>query len=489
MKTRKLFLMMALGTLVFLTALNFNALALPGGGAWNSGLKVQNLDVGSAQISVDLYSSAGGAPVYSITKTPDGLTDLIAPEGGSVEVYFPNYTSLPAGQYSAVVSSTKNVGAIATNTNYGLGLADSYVAPFIASPKYYIPYVYHNHNSWSTEIFVQNTTSNPVTVNVLISNGTVSKTCTLSLSGMGSGSCDTSKSPDFDVLGAGFIGYATIDSSSVEVAVMVNQIRLAGNSDVPGNLMVSHRSLVDADASNKVVLPSLYKNFNNWKTGIKLQNLNPTAATVTVVFTSDTDAPTAGWSGTKTGLSVPGNGSTEIYLPTNGILDAGASIPDLFKGSAVVTATSGTVLSNAIQTNYAAGNGVAIGYIGATQGTSKVSLPTLYRWPSGAGIWVSGIKIQNLGDSAVTVVVNFFTDPDIGGGSPGNTTGLTLGIGEAKELYLANNILDGNLAIQAPWKGSALITATGGTTPQISATAISTNYGRHGATMYSGINN
>lgn len=95
------------------------------GGSWISGVKIQNLTSGeTAQLNVDLYDALGNLK-YSINQTSSGQP-LIAAAGKSVEVYLPNFSQVAAGQYSAVVSSNVNVGAIVTTTNYPYGMADSY---------------------------------------------------------------------------------------------------------------------------------------------------------------------------------------------------------------------------------------------------------------------------------------------------------------------------------------------------------------------------
>jgi len=465
--------------------------ALPGSN-WATGIKLQNLSsTTDAEILIQL-KNMDGSDGPSINTTYNGLP-LIAPASSSVEVYLPAYSSVADSQYSAIISSNVPLGAVATMTNYSYGIADSYNTMEPATDVS-IPYVYHNHNKWSTEIFIQNTTASSITGEVSFtepaggassSDGLGDKVVPFSIPAYGTTSMNTSNS-SFNDLGW-FIGAASV-SASGPVSIVANQVRLVGAGDVKGNVLIQSRGLTGDDAGSQVVIPSLYKNFSGlngtWKSGIKL--VNPTASSINVVVTFTSDPGTPAFSGIKS-LTIPGYGNAELYLP--GVkLDNDTYIPDMYRGFAKIVST-GNVVATVQHTNYlaAGGYGVALGYAGFSSGQSSVSLPSLYRWPSGAGIWISGIKVQNLGQNPVTVDINLKADPDVSTTWTGSKTNISLAPGAAYELYLgANGNLDGGLSIPQPWKGSAIITAEG-TDAQIVATVLHTNYGRHVANMYTGV--
>lgn len=486
---RRIFRVFMTWILVVFAASSFSVSSVKSlsGGTWNTGIKVQNLGDDKAYISVTLYNTNGTA-VYILDKTSNG-NPLEIPVGGSVEIYLPNYSGVAPGQYAAVVNATQPIGVIATQTNYDYGLADSYNG-MEGATEIYVPYVYHDHNNWTTEIFVQNTTSSNVDVYATMTDGSKTKVVSMTLPAYGSGSFDTSR-PEYADLGW-FIGSAIITSvQNVPLAVMVNETRIVGPGNFNGNVLVSFRGLTSNDAGTRIVLPSLYKEFSGvsgtWRSGIKIQNTSANTVTVKVTFFADPDSPTGPWSGTRSNLQIPRGESRELYLRNAGILDGGASIPNMFKGYAVIESVGGNVVATVIHTNYeASGNkGVAVGYFGIARGSDKLSFPSLYRWPSGAGIWISGIKIQNVGNIRATVTVNFKTDPDSPNPSwTGTRSGIQLNPGEAIELYLNNPILDGGGSLPAPpWKGSAVATCVE-TGCQIAGTVIHTNYGRAVATMY-----
>lgn len=465
--------------------------ALPAGN-WTSGIKVQNLDsTQEANLSVNLYTE-GGTVAATITTTYNG-DPLVAPVGGSIELYMPAYGSVASGQYSAIVSSSAAIGAVVTSTNYEYGMADSYTS-MEPSSSIAIPYAYRNHNSYHTEITLQNTTNISSDVDITFKepsssvaygdSGLHEKTVNVTIPGNGSITIDTSAS-EFNDLGW-FIGAASVTSEQ-ELTAVANQYRIVGAGDAKGNLMISSRGLVDADSGIKLVVPSLYKQFTGvsgtWQSGIKIQNPNNAVANVSVVFTADPEMPA--WSGTKS-VTINPYDSAELYLPAV-VLDSTDSIPDMFKGSAVITSNV-SLVGNVQHTNYlgASGYGVGMGYAAFSSGGKKLSLPSLYNWPSGAGVWVSGIKIQNLTSTAVVVKATFIPDPDSISTFSGTASNIPLSGNSATEFYFGVAFLDGGVSIPSGWKGSAIIEITSGNS-DVAATVIHTNYGRHVANMYTAI--
>jgi len=468
--------------------------ALPGSN-WATGIKLQNLSsTTDGVISIKLYD-VGGNLASTISTTSTGAP-LTAPKSSSVEVYLPSYTSIPNSQYSAEISANVPIGVVATMTNYDYGIADSYNS-MVPSTEVSVPYVYHNHNYWATEIFIQNTTSESLTGQIFLiepvggissGDGLGNKTVNYSIPAFGTYSINTASST-FDSMNW-FIGSARITSSKA-IAVVANQVRIVGAGNVQGNVLIQSRGLSETDSGNQIVIPSLYKNFSGasgtWVSGIKLVNPSTTdSVTADVVFTSDPDNTT--FSGTKT-VTIPANSNAELYLP-NVILNGGGQIPNMFKGSAKISVGgTGNVVATVQHTNYlgANGYGVALGYTGFTKGHSQVSLPSLYRWPSGAGIWISGIKVQNMGQDPIVVKIVLKTDPDVSTWT-GSKSNITLQPGAAYELYLGTNgNLDGGVSVPQPWKGSALISAAGEGEVNVVGTVLHTNYGRNVANMYTGI--
>jgi hypothetical protein len=469
--------------------------ALPGSN-WATGIKLQNLSSTTDAIITIKLRYTTGIDATTISTTSTGAP-LIAPASSSVEVYLPSYSSISGNQYSAEIASNVPIGVVATMTNYDYGIADSYNS-MEPSSNISIPYVYHNHNYWATEVFIQNTTGVEVTGEIIlnetpdavsVSDGVANKTIPITIPAFGVTNINTADSIHSDL--GWFIGSGRI-SVSGPVVLTANQVRLVGDGKVKGNVLIQSRGLTTVDSGNDVVIPSLYNNFSGvngtWKSGMKLVNPSSTEEiTADVIFTSDPDRPS--FTGTKT-VTIPANGNVELYLPTV-TLNGGGLIPSMFKGFAFidVAGTTGSIVATVQHTNYLAGGGygVALGYAGFSTGHTQVSLPSLYRWPSGAGIWISGIKIQNMGVDPIIAKIDLKTDPDVSTWT-GTKSNIVLDPGEAYELYLGSNgNLDGGLSVPQPWKGSALISATGSGEIKVVATVLHTNYGRYVANMYTGI--
>ncbi len=465
--------------------------ALPGG-TWASGIKIQNLSTtDTATLIVRLYQP-GGALAYTLTKDSTNTSLLQASPNGSVELYLPNYGGVAGGRYAAVVSSNTQIGAVATQTDYAYGLADSYNG-MEGATTLYVPNIYRAYGNWSTEVFVQNTTSSPVHVYASVfgsANGvgnSVKGFYTKTLNGNGSDSWDFSLA-GFSGLGTTFFGSAVITSTeNAPLAVAVNNARVMATGDANGNLLVEMRGLTATDGGNHIVLPSLYNAFaganGTWGSMIRIQNITASPATVNVYLTADPDRPA--WTGSKTGLVIGARTTLTFDLNTM-TLNGGSKTPAMFKGSAVINATIGQVVASVQQVNYTAqgGKGVANGYFGFSTGFTRLYAPSLYSgWPRCSGVWVSGIKLQNVGAADVTATVVFKSDPDSPNPSwTGTRSGLAIPKDKSVELYLNNAILNSSGRLPTPWKGSASVTFTG--SGQLVGTVLHTNYACHVANMY-----
>ena len=456
-------------------------------GTWQSGIKIQNLGSGEANVVVAFIDAAGDeAGAWS---PPD-----LIPVGGSVEVFLPNLSDsqLPQGQYSIIVYSDTTLGLVLTTTNYEYNMADSYNSHEPAT-QVNVPYVYRDHNDWNTEVFVQNTGDTTKTVYIDFAPSGLGSAYSTSVS------VPASATRSFDVTGysamGDFIGTAVV-TSEVPITVVANQTRLSGS---PSNIRVltQLRGLTDADAANHLVVPSLYKNFATgrmWRSGIQVQNQSTTtdATDVTIILTGDDDSPGGATQVyTKTLGTIGPLSAQEFYLPL-GQLDDMTYLPDGFKGSATVESAGASVVAGVLHTAYdaCAGGycGVANSYVAPAFGTSHLSAPSLYS-TFGGNQWNSGLKFQNISATdSCTCDISFRSDPDSPSGYPwtGTKTGISLDPGEAIEFYLPMGLLDGAASMPGNFKGSATVECTGAGT--IAGTILHTSYNRGAATIYNAVN-
>ena len=455
-------------------------------GTWKSGIKVQNIYTDTVQVMVEFIDESG-ATVYATASSMD--IDV----GASVEFYLPNLADLPDGKYSAIVSSSGPVAAVVTSTDYEYHIADSYNSMDPAS-RVSVPYVYRDHNDWSTEIFVQNTSDASAEVFVSFSPSVKGNPHTESqtIPAKATRAFDTQ---DYTAMGS-FIGTAVITSTEdAPLTAAANETRISTGAGI--YVMTSLRGLTDADAGYRLVVPSLYRNFGTgrmWRSGIQIQNVSTTdTATVGITFAGDPDSPGgAGQTYYKTGISILPTEGYEFYLPL-GEVDGGGYLPDAFKGSAIVESTGAPVVAAVLHTAYSSCTGsvcgVANSYIAAASGTNKLCAPSLYsNFGSGSYIWKSGLKFQNLSETdPATANITFTGDPDSPSGmGPWTKSGVVLDPGEAFEFYLPLGSLDGGGTLPAKFKGSAIVELTGA--GGIAGTGLHTNYGRGVANIYNAVN-
>lgn len=438
---------------------------------WRSGIKVQNLSDRVGTVTLEFVDEEGDTVGGEVTQQLPGL--------GSVEFYLTTLP-IPDGRFSAVVLADVPIAAVATQTDYGDGVADSYNASSGAQ-EVGVPYVYRGINDWYTTVFVQNAGTETATVWLRVAAPGVDPVLvSASVPPKATKAFETSTDA-FDALGSDFRGSGVVNSTEgVELAVTAFHIRVGGTVHV----MTSMKGSDAANTGTTVALPSLYRLLNNWRSGIQV--LNPSATEtvdVTLTFRPDHGYMSGGpW--TKSGITLGPREDYEFYLTVHAV-DGGSLLPDAFRGSAMVSAT-GPVQVNVIHTRYE--RDVAMGYAGidVDSASSRLSFPSLYG-DFGYGPWNSGIKVQNLsGSASATVDFTFRADEGILEGGTWRRTGVELPPMGSFEYYLSATPLDGGGPLPSGFRGSATVEVVEGSAA-IVGTAIHTNYWRHVANMYTGI--
>lgn len=461
-------------------------------GSWQSGIGIKNLETTPNQVTVEFFNANTGAlQSYSYSNTLGNLQ--------GVELYLPNIPGLPAGSFASRVSAQGAVGVSTTSTNYAANMADSYNG-MPGATQFFIPGIYNNHNSWVSEVLVQNTTGSAINARMevrginLVTQAPVGPVTfgPLSIPANATRSFDTSTNSPFNFdgsLGTSFLGSARIyNDQNQPMAVVLFNTRVAGSSQV----VLSYRGMTTAtDASVFLAAPVIYKNFNNgWRSGINVQNVggSTVAATITVFNQAGNQVATQ----TR---NIAANNSTEWFLP-NAVFNGGVTLPDQFIGSASVTAPAGSQLVGTVTTtNYDVakqlptsppGSGVALGYImpSRTSGKARISAPTVYKM-FGTGTWNSSLVVSNVGTVPVNFSLQFASDSDSPATYNNTISGFSLAPGRSREFYLPNPAHLNNTTIPNNFKGSILVNATSSSgTPQIAGIVQHTNYGRGVATVY-----
>jgi len=228
------------GKVVLSLVLLLGLVAVPGvsaqysEGSWYTSYQIQNLGTNAADVSVTYYDSAGTA--YT------GPTFKIDPGSSVVWTQF-NDTSLPNGQYSAVIESTEEIAVIANQQLLPTGATSftpippfsSYSGFAAGGTQVTLPVIMYNWFGYYTEFYVQNVGSANAAVNIAyypgVMNGETSGATGVTDSGTipqfaSLGFSQESKSalgaPSGSMWAGRFLGSAVVTSTQ-PIAVVVNQ--------------------------------------------------------------------------------------------------------------------------------------------------------------------------------------------------------------------------------------------------------------------------
>ncbi len=274
---RVLFTITVVLSLVALGSASF-VYAFPSG-TWVSGVTVANLDSDTATVRIDFYKQDG-----TLAFSLNGVT---IPGNSSKTWYLPSHVpGLPSPFIgSAVVSSDKPIAAIVntqlpsgTNpmrvgTSTGVGSAQ-------AAPTVYAPHLMRDYYGWNSYCAVQNTGSTAVTVKVSYYNAAgmqvLTRTQTIQPYAMHifDQETETGLTPG-QWYSAKFEGDATHP-----LAVVCNFY----NSGADANTAQFHSYNGMGVGGQKLFLPRVVKDYYNYQSGIKIQNIGTEVLSVTVKY-------------------------------------------------------------------------------------------------------------------------------------------------------------------------------------------------------------
>ena len=396
---RMLFGVVVLLTLLSLVVLPASAQTIS---PWATGVDLQNLTDTATPYQLEFYK-ADGTLAYTFAST----TNLAA--RGAANVYIPNLTSLPAGQYSVVVSSEMLVAAVASLNSYSasnpeFGGGDIYLGTANPANTLIFPLAYRNHTvrKWFSTLEVQNAsdTAQNVTLNLYNSGSSaVAYSKTVSLPGNATYPFNLE---DAEYAAFGPFGGAVVTGSAplAGVAFSLTKGRMTNPSTNYLDTMNTQYRAFTADQLGKdVVAPLLYRNFNQWTTGINVVNNSAGPTQVTVTYVNANPAVSGGpWTETKT---VGANGMEVFFTPST------PGLPDNFYGSATIHSDSANIAVVVASQRYRATGAEGVAYEGQipTAATKCVSLPVSHNRTT----WKTGINLLNLGGGDNTVTLNYYS--------------------------------------------------------------------------------
>ncbi len=424
-KSVKMFLVIALAVAaLLLTAASLGAQ----GGTWVSGVTVQNLSATSvANITITFYKQDGSVA--------HSLTDTIS-AGGQKTWYLPDVPSLADGFIgSAVVSSDQPVAAI-VNTQVpttGTGTMENPnrvgtstgVLDTKVGPKAYVTQIMNAYYGWNSYLAVQNAgaSNTTVTVHYYDDTGTEVDTETHLIPANASYVFRQELNGD---LPSNFVGSAVIDGGGQDIAVVCN-FYSAGTDHTTAQF---HSYNGFTSGATKLYAPRVVKDYYNYQSGLKVQNISETSSTTitvtyhfggsTYVQTSPTIGPGQAWG---------------PYLGSEGQVPELAGVSG--SGSAVIE-SGGAIVATINEDNRVdpAGRGVTYNAFLDGEQTSTVSFPQVTAEYYG---YSSGVQIQNVGTASADLTVTYSGQAPFAvmGIAPGeswsqfapNATGMTPGHG------------------------------------------------------------
>lgn len=259
---------------------------------------------------------------------------------GSVKV-----TNTENKDMAVLLYDTRVIGSQQVMLSYR-GLTDQDAGVFLAAPVLYKNF----HSGWASGIKVQNVdTSDPVDAKITVTSqdGSFSATSTETIA-PGKFYEWYLPSATFDggvTIPDGFIGSATVEvvdtgtGKIVGTATSTNYTRAKGLDTSPSGEGVALAYIMPSRNSGAATLsaPTVYKKFGTgeWNSSLVVSNVGTDPVNFELKFANDAGYPA--FNETISGFSLNAGEAHEIYLP-NSI--NGNTVPDGFKGSILVTATS-----------------------------------------------------------------------------------------------------------------------------------------------------
>jgi len=294
---------------------------------WNTQLAVQNAGTMTSTVRVTYHRTNGpGGPweeevdiAPGKRHTFDQATNAELPSNfvGSAVI-----ESLNGQPLAAMVNEFKITGIALSYTCFGGGATTVY------APLLFKHYGYAN--AWDTGLQVQNMGAITTTVTVTYRGpgGPYTETAIV-----GPGQAHTFYQPANADLPDYFVGSAVITSDQPIVAI-VNEVNYVAGSGMSYSCF--------SGGTKNISTPLLFKRYNNWDTGIQVQNIGAGTTTVTVTYYRS-NGPGGPWTDSHT---LSAYESYTFYQPAN------AALPDDFVGSAVITSTTQSIVAIVNEVNY-----------------------------------------------------------------------------------------------------------------------------------------
>jgi len=369
------------------------------GRTWVSGIMIQNQSTTDvANITVIFYwdQAHGGAEAHRFSDTidPGKAKSYYVPSSGKT-------SDLPEGFIgSAVVSSDQPVAAnvntqvpssegVSPDEPIRIGTSSGVLEP---STDLYFPQVMKEYYGRNSYLAIQNTASSSASVTVQYYDATGALVAT-DVQTVGPYTTYIFRQGENTTLSNGFVGSAKVTGTQ-ELAGICNFY----NNESNYTEAQFHSYNAFSGGATKLNVPRVVKDYYNYQSGLKVQNVGTSATTVTVTYYF------GGTAYTQTSTSIGPNQAWGPYMGTESQLPASmAGVSG--SGSAVIESSGGQPIVAIInEENRDVGFGVTYNAFLAGEETTTVLFPQVTAKFYG---YCSGIQIQNVGTSTANLTITY----------------------------------------------------------------------------------
>jgi hypothetical protein len=344
---------------------------------YTAGFQVQNLDPDNPATVTIVYYNQDGSEAASV---PDTI-----PAGGA-KTYFPLSAVSDGFNGSIVISSDRDIRAIANILGNGLDYGASYGGFTAGAGTVYVPLLMKANSGYNTWFNVQNAGTAPTTVSITYSDG-VTASCPNLQPGA---ACTLDQSTEAHASGWVGSGEVSADQNLAVTVMEVGPTTLFAYSGFTGG-------------STDVAMPLVNANNAGFVTGIQIQNMGATPTQVTLSYTPSTaGSPCAE---TKT---IPAGQSVTFAIRAFALSESGEDCANgaRFVGSARVSANSANndLVAIVNQLNTGKNKGAAYEGFDPDSATGSIVMPLIMDRNSN---YFTGFSVLNVGDGTTTVNCTF----------------------------------------------------------------------------------
>jgi len=236
----------------------------------------------------------------------------------------------------AVIESSYKMGAVIRNTRdtgaTGM-IAEEYNAFATGDTQVFVPAIYKKYGAWNSNgINVQNLGTQTTTVSIDFYNrdGLLVTTYNFADAFAANGGVQAVNTKNITELADGFAGTAVIRSTGVSLQPVIGIVDVTSTDQGKGNV---YNAVLASDAASTVYLPSQYKRFGGWRSGVIAMNLGATPVQITIEF----------YARGATTPSATASATVNQYIAfAKNTLNTDLLLDDGWSGTAVVRAPAGS---------------------------------------------------------------------------------------------------------------------------------------------------